>query len=93
MKLWREFESVRSNLMSQDPFLSLNTYINELPCEEQHYLTKATMEQQKVPTVTFDVAYATRRKSRARDMSKVSAIAVRILVILPINTRKNLQLS
>lgn len=51
--------------MSQDPFLSLNTYINELPCEEQHYLTKATMEQQKVPTVTFDVAYATRRKSRA----------------------------
>lgn len=54
--------------MSRDCSPSFDTCINEL--EEQRCLTQATFEQ-KVSDNTFNVAYASQGKPRARDMNKI----------------------
>ena len=64
IKLRREFESIRSNLMSRYPSPTLDTCFSELLREEQRCLTQAAIEQRVIGSNPVDVAYATQAKGR-----------------------------
>uniref|UniRef100_A0A5B7C134 CCHC-type domain-containing protein n=1 Tax=Davidia involucrata TaxID=16924 RepID=A0A5B7C134_DAVIN len=69
MKLRKDFESVRSNLMSRHPSPSLDIGFSELLREEQRCQTQAAIEQKVGGSNPLHVAYATQVKGR--DMSKI----------------------
>eukprot|EP00268_Persea_americana_P004183 TRINITY_DN11319_c0_g1_i1.p1 TRINITY_DN11319_c0_g1~~TRINITY_DN11319_c0_g1_i1.p1 ORF type:complete len:263 (-),score=23.88 TRINITY_DN11319_c0_g1_i1:1121-1909(-) len=67
MKLYGEFESVRSELMNKDPLPSLDMCLNELLREEQRLVTQNIMAQKGN---ILDNAYASQAKPRNCDLSK-----------------------
>ena len=69
MKLYPEFETVGSNLMSRAPLPNLDGCLQELLQQEQHLVTKTTMEQKRSSEVPL--AYATTTRPPFRDISKV----------------------
>ncbi|TXG68000.1 hypothetical protein EZV62_009275 [Acer yangbiense] len=69
MKLRRDFEPVRANLMARNPCPSLDICFGELLREEQRCTTQNVIEQTNGGSNPLDVAFATQAK--ARDMSKV----------------------
>ena len=50
MKLQPEFKAAWSNLMNCDPSPSLDMCFGELLHEDQHLVTQATFQQDKLPT-------------------------------------------
>lgn len=89
MKLWPEFESVRSNLMSRVPAPSLDDCLNELLRDEQTQLTQGVLVRQvsgsplllvydvriqsQTSSTSLDVAFAAKGTPPGKDMSKVQS--------------------
>ncbi|XP_060669960.1 retrovirus-related Pol polyprotein from transposon RE1 isoform X3 [Ziziphus jujuba] len=70
MKLRREYEPIRVNLMSRIPSPSLETCFAELFREEQRCVTQSVLENKNHQRANpMEIAYATQAK--VRDMSKV----------------------
>ncbi|KAF7127518.1 hypothetical protein RHSIM_Rhsim11G0061100 [Rhododendron simsii] len=59
MKLRREFEHVRSNLMSRAPTPSLETCLSELLRDEHQCLTQEALERKDIGSCPLDAAFAT----------------------------------
>ena len=87
MKLWPQYETVRSSLISRVPSPSLDECRNELLQEEQRQLSKSGVIQQtnhgaievshgvptqsQAPNSPVNVAYTTKGKQPSKDISKV----------------------
>ncbi|KAJ0039007.1 hypothetical protein Pint_23410 [Pistacia integerrima] len=70
MKLRRDFEIARSNLMNRHPVPSLDACLSELLCEEQHIVTQSAMEHQANVSAPVSVAYAAQGRNKGRDMKQ-----------------------
>ena len=68
MKLRKDFEQIRSSLMSHVPTPSMDDCLGELLREEQRRISQVTSEEKGGTINAHDIDYAT--QSRTRDMSK-----------------------
>lgn len=66
MKLWPEYEAVRSSLLNRSPLPSSEVCFGEL-CEEQRLATQTNLQDAGSPLVSM--AYAAHGKPRTRDFS------------------------
>ncbi|XP_074592293.1 uncharacterized protein LOC141848078 [Curcuma longa] len=72
MKLRKDFEAIRSNLMNREPVPSLDICVGELFREEQRLITQAVMEQNAQNSTPIPVAYAAQGRYKGRrDMTNV----------------------
>lgn len=86
MKLRREFEPVRSNLMSRAPTPSLETCLSELLRDEQRCLTQAALERKDIGSNPLDAAFAT--QARGKDVSTKQCYSCKEFDHIAINCKK-----